>query len=421
MAKRDYYEVLGVNRDASNGDLKRAYRKLAYDLHPDRNPGDSSAEEKFKEAAEAYEVLSDSQKRSLYDRFGHDGVRRSGGAGFSGFTNVEDIFSHFGDIFSDMFGFGGFGGPRRRRRGGPARGADLRYDLQLDFLDVVEARKEEIEVQTYEDCDHCEGKRAEPGTSMTTCGRCQGRGQVVQNQGIFMLSTTCPTCRGQGQTLEKPCTQCHGAGRQETTRNVTLDVPAGVDDGVIMRLRGRGAPGEQGGPPGDLHVVIHVSDHPEFIRRGYDVHARLPINFLQAALGHKTTIETVHGEADISVPRGTQPGDEVKLKGKGFPRLAQDGKGKGNHVAHIEVVVPEDLTPHAEELLKELAGELGVEINPVKKKRRGKIRSFFDSHPRRAGLSAAVVRGTPGERTRCPRPRCFLRGWRRCRSPFRPV
>ena len=382
MTKRDYYQVLGIDRTADPSAVKKAYRQKAVEYHPDRNPGDRSAEDRFKEAAEAYEVLSNAESRAVYDQFGHDGLRRGGGGAspFQGFTNVEDIFSHFGDIFSDMFGFGGFGGRRGRGgRSGPARGADLRHDIELDFLEAATGLKREIKLEELVPCDRCHGSRSEPGTSPSSCPRCDGRGQVVHTQGMFMLSTTCPQCRGEGQIISRPCRDCGGQGRQRQERKVAIDVPAGVDDGVTMRLRGKGAPGERGGPAGDLHVVIHVREHPELVRKGYDVHAELSISFIHAALGHKTSVHTVFGDHDIEIPRGSQPGHTIVLKGKGIPRLPQDGEGAGNHIVHLTVTIPEEISASQEKLLEQLAGELHLEVKPVKKKaKKGGFRSFFD-------------------------------------------
>jgi molecular chaperone DnaJ len=384
MTKRDYYEVLGIDRAADGGTVKKAYRQRAYEFHPDRNPGDKSAEEKFKEAAEAYEVLSNPDMRAAYDRFGHEAVRRGAGGGpspFSGFQNVEDVFSHFSDIFSDMFGFGGFGAGRRRggRRAGPARGADLRYDAELEFLEAASGVKRELKLEELVACAACGGSRAEPGSAPQTCPRCDGRGQIVHSQGMFMLSTTCPQCRGEGQVIAKPCRTCGGEGHVRQQRKISVDIPAGVDDGVTMRLRGKGSAGERGGPAGDLHVVIHVKAHAEFVRKDYDVHSELAVSFVQAALGHKTSVSTVHGEADVEVPRGSQPGSTIVLRGKGVPHLPQDGGGAGSHVVHVRVEIPEELTPAQEKLMEQLAAEMSVDVHPVKKKaKRGGLRSFLE-------------------------------------------
>ncbi|MGD8520009.1 MAG: molecular chaperone DnaJ, partial [Desulfobacterales bacterium] len=300
--KRDYYEILSVNRNATEDELKASYRKLALKYHPDRNPGDKEAEEKFKEAAEAYEVLRDPEKRSLYDQFGHQGLE---GTGFSGFGGFEDIFSSFSDIFEDFFGFG----TRRRSRSRAQRGADLRYDLPLAFMEAAFGTETEIEIQKMESCPECHGSGSEPGTQPETCRHCGGVGQVSRSQGFFTVRTTCPTCRGNGQTITHPCAKCHGSGQVMVNKTVSVKIPAGVDHGSRLRLNGEGEAGNYGGPPGDLYVFIHVDPHEFFTRKDTDVICQVPISFVQATLGDKILVPTLNGKKKLEIPKGTQPGD----------------------------------------------------------------------------------------------------------------
>jgi molecular chaperone DnaJ len=290
--KRDYYEILGLGRNTTNDELKAAYRKLALKYHPDRNPGDKEAEDKFKEAAEAYEVLRDSEKRALYDQYGHAGLE---GSGFSGFGGFEDIFSSFGDIFEDFFGFG----TRRRSRSRAQRGADLRYDLTLSFMDAVFGTETEITVEKMGICPDCNGNRCEDGTSPETCQQCGGVGQVSRNQGFFTVRTTCPVCRGQGQSIPHPCPRCRGAGQEVVRKKVSVKIPAGVDNGSRLRLTGEGEPGSYQGPPGDLYVFIYVESHEFFERRDTDIICSVPISFIQAALGDRIKVPTLNGDKKI--------------------------------------------------------------------------------------------------------------------------
>jgi molecular chaperone DnaJ len=349
--KRDYYEVLGVARDASVSDIKKAYRRLAVQHHPDRNPGDADAEEKFKEAAEAYSVLSDDDKRARYDRFGHQGL---GGAG--GFGGVDPSqFTDFADILGDLFGFGDlFGGGGRRRGSRAARGSDLRYDYEISFEEAVSGKDAEIEVARTINCRSCEGSGATPGSEPVTCTPCGGRGQVRYSQGFFTVARTCPQCGGAGRVITDPCIDCHGAGRTRSSESLSVRIPAGVDTGTRLRVAGSGEDGIGGGPPGDLYVFIHVRPHPRFIRRDYDIHSERVLSFTQAALGAELEVETVHGTEKLKIPAGTQPEQRFRLKGKGVPFV--EGSGRGDHWVHVQIHVPAKLSDRQRQLLEELAG-----------------------------------------------------------------
>ncbi len=344
--KRDYYEVLGVGRGASMDEIKAAYRKLALKYHPDRNPGDKSAEEKFKEAAEAYEVLRDPQKREIYDQFGHQGLE---GSGFSGFSGFEDIFSSFGDIFEEFFGFGG----HRRNRSRSNRGADLRYDLELDFMEAAKGVETQIEVEKQETCPVCSGSGCAPGTHPQTCRYCGGSGQVSRSQGFFTVRSTCPTCRGAGQTIPDPCEACRGSGKKRIQKKVTVKIPAGVDNGSRLRLTGEGEAGTHGGPPGDLYVFIHVRPHDFFHREDTNILCQVPISFVQAALGDTIPIPTLNGKKPLKIPKGTQPGDIFRLHGEGVPSL-RNGR-RGDLIVQVLVKTPTHLSKKQEALLKEFA------------------------------------------------------------------
>ena len=345
-SKRDYYETLEVNRNATADELKASYRKLALKYHPDRNPGDKAAEEKFKEAAEAYEVLRDPEKRSLYDQFGHQGLE---GTGFSGFGGFEDIFSSFSDIFEDFFGFG----TRRRSRSRAQRGADLRYDLSLAFMEAAFGTDTEIEIQKTESCPECHGSGSEPGTQPETCRHCGGVGQVSRSQGFFTVRTTCPTCRGNGQTITHPCAKCRGSGQVMVNKTVSVKIPAGVDHGSRLRLNGEGEAGNYGGPPGDLYVFIHVDSHEFFTRRDDDVICQIPISFVQAALGDKISVPTLNGNKKLEIPKGTQPGDIFYFHGEGIPSLRS--KKRGDQIIQVDVRTPTNISKKQEALLKEFA------------------------------------------------------------------
>jgi len=347
MAKRDYYEVLGVGRDATEEDIKKCYRKLAVRYHPDKNPGDKAAEEKFKEASEACEVLRDPEKRQIYDRYGHEGLS---GAGFRGFSGFEDIFSSFGDIFEDIFGFTG---GTRRSRSGARSGADLRYDLNITFMEAVTGVEKEITIEKFIGCTNCGGTGSSPGTSPDICHRCRGMGQVTQSSGFFSISTTCPDCRGEGKIIRNPCTSCLGSGREKTKKQAGIKIPAGVDTGSRLRLRGEGEDGKFGGPSGDLYVFIHVQPHELFQRDGADIYCQLPVSIVQATLGSTIDVPTLQGSEKLKIAKGTQSGKIYRLKGKGIPHLR--GFGKGDQVIQLLVKIPTNLNKKQEELLREFA------------------------------------------------------------------
>lgn len=362
MERRDYYEVLGVARDADDQEIKRSYRQLAMEYHPDRN-SDADAEDKFKEASEAYEVLSDANKRQLYDRAGFDGLRNSGFSGFSG-VGVEDIFSSFGDIFGDLFGFG------QRTRRGPMheRGADLRYDMAIDFEEAVFGFEKDVKVTQLLPCDTCTGSGAKPGSRVVRCPTCQGRGQIVHGQGLFLLSTTCPECHGHGSRQSDPCNDCGGEGRTSGRRTVTVKIPAGFDDGMSLRYAGEGEPGPRGGPPGDLYVAVRVRQHDTLKRDGDDLFAEVGVDMAEAALGGEVTVDGVDGEEKVEIPAATQPGDVISLKGKGVPRLRGSGRGDLHVICRVEI--PRSLSKRQRELLEEFAGGAGAKKRKKSKKRR---------------------------------------------------
>lgn len=345
MDKRDYYEILGVPRDASEDQIKKAYRKLALQYHPDRNPGEKAAEENFKEAAEAYEVLRDPEKRNLYDRFGHEGLRNTG---FRGFTSFDEIFSSFSSIFEDFFDFGPRGGRRSRR--GAVRGDDLRYDLSISLEDAERGKTQEIELQKEENCETCKGAGHPESSPPERCPQCGGSGQVRHTQGFFTLATTCSRCQGQGVHFRELCKTCRGKGRILKAKTVTLKIPPGVDSGSKLRLTGEGAPGMYGGPPGDLYVVLHVESHEFFEREGDDLLCQIPISFTQAALGAEIEVPTLGGTEMLAIPKGTQTGDVLRIRKQGMPSL-RTGR-KGDLVTHIFVRTPTNLTEEEEDLLR---------------------------------------------------------------------
>ncbi len=344
--KRDYYEILGVNRNASETEIKANYRKLAMKYHPDRNPGDKAAEDKFKEAAEAYEVLQDPQKRSVYDQYGHQGLE---GTGFSGFNGFEDIFSSFGDIFEDFFGFSS----GRRSKGRGQKGADLRHDIKLSFMEAAFGKETEINVEKMETCPECKGTACEAGTQPEVCQHCGGSGQISRTQGFFTVRTSCPYCRGRGQSVKHPCSYCRGAGKVRISKKVNVKIPAGVDGGSRLRLTGEGEGGSHGGPPGDLYVFIHVEPHDFFERDGTDVICQIPVSFVQAALGDKIKIPTLKGEKILEIPKGTQHGDLFRFEGEGIPSLRNGSRG--NQIIQVAVKTPTNLSKKQEALLKEFA------------------------------------------------------------------
>ena len=356
MSKRDYYEVLGIGREANEQQIKSAYRKLALKHHPDRNPGDKKAEEAFKEAAEAYAIISDPEKRTLYDRFGHAGVSGAAAGGFdpNAFAGFEDIFGNLGDLF----GFGDmFGG--RRRRGGPQRGSDLRYDLEISFEESYTGTETPIQIPREETCETCTGTGAAPGTSPEVCAQCRGTGQQRFQQGFLTVARPCPTCRGTGRTISKPCQACRGAGRVGRERKITAKIPAGIATGQRLRIYGEGEHGTAGGPAGDLYVVVHVQEHSFFQREGDDLYCEMPIPFPTLALGGEITVPTLAGEEEIKVSAGTQAGTRFKLRGKGMPNVS--GRGHGDLYAIAKVAVPKKLTKEQKHLLEELAKTMPAE------------------------------------------------------------
>jgi molecular chaperone DnaJ len=357
-AKRDYYEVLNVNRNSSDDELKASYRKLALQYHPDRNPGDKEAEEKFKEASEAYEVLRDPQKRNIYDQFGHQGLE---GSGFSGFSGFDDIFSSFGGIFEEFFGFGG----GRRSRSRAQKGSDLRYDLVLSFMEAAFGTETEIDLEKMETCSSCQGSACKPGTHPETCWQCSGTGQVSRSQGFFTVRTTCSQCRGSGQTISHPCNKCRGAGHVMVSKKVSVKIPAGVDTGSRLRLTGEGEAGSYGGPPGDLYVFIEVEHHEFFERRNIDIICQVEISFIQAALGDTIKVPTLKSEKKLGIPKGTQPGDLFRFHGEGIPSLKS--RRHGDQIVQVFIKTPTHLNKKQELLLKEFANiESGKLSNKLK-------------------------------------------------------
>lgn len=348
--KIDYYKTLGVGTDASMEEIKKAYRKLALQYHPDRNPGDQEAEEKFKTATEAYEVLGDLEKRKIYDRYGVDGLRDSGYQGPGGF---DDIFSSFSDIFGDLFGFGGARGGSRRASGGPIPGNDLRYDLVISFMEAAHGVEKEVEISKGETCWTCEGSGARPGHPPESCSTCNGIGQVLHAQGPFRVQSACPHCRGQGRVVTEPCQDCQGQGLVKRSKKVSLKIPAGVDSGARMRLKGEGEGGRRGGPAGDLYVIIHVQPHDFFQREGYDIVCSLPLSFTQAALGCSLEVPTIYGSHKLKIPAGTQQGQHFTINEMGVAKLR--GGGYGDMICEVRVVVPKRLTKKQKKLLKEFA------------------------------------------------------------------
>lgn len=350
MAKRDFYEILGVSRTATDQEIKSAYRRLAVRHHPDKNPNDSAAEDKFKEAAEAYSVLSDVEQRRRYDRLGHAGVSSGGGAtwGAPGFGGIEDIL---GDLFGfgDVFGSGRSGS----RRSAAQRGADLRYDLEISLEESARGLTAQLRIPRLESCETCKGSGAAEGTQPESCQTCGGTGQVRYQQGFFSVARTCHACRGAGRLIRTPCADCQGAGRIEREKQMEVKIPAGVETGSRLRVQGEGESGTQGGPPGDLYVVIHVSEHEQFERQGNNLYASVPITFAQAALGAEIQVTTLDNEEKLKIPLGTQTGTVFRLKGKGMPVLG--GRGKGDLFVAVTVITPTSLTREQRKLLEQLA------------------------------------------------------------------
>lgn len=377
MAKKDFYETLGVNRDASDDEIKKAYRKLAMKHHPDRNPDSKDAEEKFKEAKEAYEILSDGQKRAAYDQYGHAGVDPQagfgGGAGYGGAGGFGDAFS---DIFGDIFG-GGRGGSGGGRSN-VYRGADLRYNQEISLEEAAHGVEKQLKIPSHEECDLCHGTGAKPGSEAKTCHTCGGHGQVRVSQGFFSIQQTCPTCHGSGKYIPDPCRNCKGTGRVQTTKTLAVKIPAGVDEGDRIRLSGEGEPGVNGGPPGDLYVVIHIRAHAMFQRDGNDLHCEMPISITVAALGGEIEIPTLDGKARLSIPAETQSGQVFRLRGKGIKGVRS--AITGDLMCHVLVETPVNLTGRQKELLKEFEeiskGDV-AKHNPKSKTWFDKVTEFF--------------------------------------------
>jgi molecular chaperone DnaJ len=378
MSKRDYYEVLGVERTATSEDVKKAYRKLALKHHPDKNPGDKAAEEKFKELGEAYDVLSEPQKRAAYDQYGHsafDPRSRGFRPGAGGFHDPFEVFREvFGSgnassIFDDLFGGG------RADPSAPHRGADLRYDMEISFEEAVVGVEKEISLTKLDQCEHCHGSGAESGSGRKVCPTCGGRGQVVMSRGIFSIAQTCGRCEGTGQIIDKPCRVCQGAGRREKTSKIKLKIPAGVDAGARLRSGGNGEAGQRGGAPGDLYVVLHVKPHDLFQRDGDDLLCDVPIQFVQAALGAEVEVPTLTGKAQIRIPAGTQTHTVFRLKGKGVKSL--QGYGHGDLHVRIVVEVPRNLNATQKAKLQEFAEQCDANVNPISRGFFDKAKDFF--------------------------------------------
>jgi molecular chaperone DnaJ len=381
--KRDYYEVLEVTRSANGEEIKRSYRKLAVKYHPDKNPGDHTAEEKFKELGEAYDVLSDEQKRAAYDRFGHSAFAQGGGAraGAQGFHDPFDLFrevfgaSGGGGIFEQFFGGAAGGGGQRPDRDGKQRGSDLRYDMQIRLEEAAFGCDKEIEVAKLESCDVCNGSGAESGSRAVSCRDCGGRGQVISSRGFFQVSQTCPRCRGTGQVIERPCRKCGGEGRVEASSRIKLKIPAGIEDGSRLRSMRNGEAGLRGGPPGDLYVVVHIKEHEVFEREENNLFCEVPVSFSVAALGGELNVPTLEGQAHLKIPAGTQSGAAFKLRGKGVPSL--NSHSRGDLIVRVAVEVPSRLNGEQRKKLEEFAALMGEENTPLHKSFFEKAKEFF--------------------------------------------
>lgn len=370
MSKRDFYEVLGVSRDASERDIKKAYKRLAMKFHPDRNPGDDTAEEKFKEVKLAYEILTDEQKRAAYDQYGHAAFEQGGGGfggGGGGFGQGADFSDIFGDVFGDIFG----GGRRSQQRA--QRGSDLRYNMELTLEEAVRGVTKEIDVPTYVNCDTCNGSGAKPGTTPQTCSTCHGHGHVQMRQGFFAVQQTCPTCHGRGKSITDPCTSCHGQGRIQKTKTLSVKIPAGVDTGDRIRLAGEGEAGELGAPAGDLYVQVHVREHHIFSREENNLYCEVPVSFTMAALGGEVEVPTLDGRVSLKVPAETQTGRMFRMRGKGVKSVR--GGGVGDLLCKLVVETPVNLSSRQKELLRELEESLG---GSAAKKHKPKSEGFFD-------------------------------------------
>ena len=365
MSKKDYYEVLGVHKNASESELKKAFRRLAVKYHPDKNRDDKASEEKFKEINEAYEVVSDPQKRATYDQFGHS----MGGQGGGGFSDSGFGSGGFGDIFEDVFGdfFGGGGG----RRSSGQRGSDLRYNMNISFEEAAFGKETTIKIPSAENCSHCNGS----GGKTETCSRCKGSGQIRMQQGFFAVNRPCSHCSGRGRIIIDPCVKCRGKGRIEITKTLSVKIPAGIDSGMRLRVSGEGEPGVGGAPAGDLYVVIEVDEHPFFMREENELVCELPISFAQAALGDEIEAPTLNGKVRLKIPAGSQPGKVLRLKGKGFPDAR--GYGRGDQHIVLKVEIPRKLTERQKELLREFEEESGEESNPMRKGFFDKVKELF--------------------------------------------
>jgi molecular chaperone DnaJ len=373
VSKRDYFEVLGVSRTATDQEIKSAYRRLALKYHPDRNPGDKAAEEKFKEAAEAYAVLADAEKRSMYERFGHAGVASAAGGGYD-----PTIFADFGDILGglgDLFGFGDlFGGGRRR--GGAQRGSDLRYDLEIPFEESARGAETTIQIPRLERCESCLGSGAAPGTSATTCPQCQGRGQLRYQQGFFTIARVCGQCQGTGKVIARPCAACRGAGRVNQDRKLTVKIPPGIATGQRLRLYGEGEHGTGGGPAGDLYVVVHVQEHEFFRRDGNDLVCEIPVNYPTLVLGGEIRVPTLDGEQTLKIPEGTDTGTTMRLRGKGMPDVS--GRGRGDLFVTVKVMTPRKLTKEQRQALEQLRKSLPKETFAPTQRDEAEDKNLFD-------------------------------------------
>lgn len=371
----DLYEILGVSRDASQQDIKKAYRRLAKEYHPDRNPDNPDAEERFKQISTAYEVLGDEEKRQAYDRFGStNGNPFGGGAGFggAGAGGFGDLFDVLNSVFGGAAGFGGGAAGGRRGR----RGTDFQMEVEITFQDVANGGKHEIEIPAYHECDTCHGSGAKPGTSPQTCTMCAGRGVVRTQQGFFTMQRTCPRCDGEGQVITDPCKDCDGKGFTRELETLEIDIPAGISDGQRLRWVGKGAPGEQGGPPGDLYIVVRLEDHPLFERDGKDIICVVPISFPQAALGGKVEVPTLDGKVKMNIPAGTQTGKVFRLRGKGFPGI--EGGAPGDQLVEVVVETPVNLNDEQRELLVQFAELSGDDVHPEKRSFFQRLKDIFD-------------------------------------------
>jgi molecular chaperone DnaJ len=368
LSKADYYEILSVSRSASEQEIKSAYRKLAVKYHPDKNPGNKEAEEKFKEAAEAYSVLGDPQKRAQYDRFGHSGLGASGGFD-------PTIFSGFEDIIGDFFGLGDIFGTGGRRRSAAQRGSDLRYDLEISFTDAVRGLKTKIKVPRLETCQSCSGSGAAKGSGPITCSNCHGQGQVRYQQGFFSISRTCQNCQGTGKVVKDVCKNCRGEGRVPREETLEIKIPAGVDNGSRLRISGQGEAGVHGGPPGDLYVVLFVQEHEFFERQENNVYCTIPVSFPQAALGTEIKVPTLDGEETLEIPEGTQSGSIFRVRGKGIPSL--NGKGRGDQFVTVNIETPTKLSREQKKLLEQFAEVSKIENKPLEKRILDRVKDIF--------------------------------------------